>query len=87
MSNNLFNIQQMISIANEMNNKGYECRFVDNYSGRGMYGKTCVGFITDDVFEVECRVKERGIKAKAYEDNMGLSYIVYYPSISFETKD
>ena len=25
--------------------------FTDDYSGRSMYGRTCVGIVTDDVFE------------------------------------
>lgn len=76
----------MISIANEMNSEGYKCSFRDNYSGRSMYGKTCCGFVTSDITEVKLRMRERSIRDKAYEDNMGKSYIIYYPSISFDTK-
>ena len=81
--NKLFTIQQLMTIADEMNADGYECRFVDDYSGRGMYGKKCCGFIVDDITEVISRVRDRGIKSKWFEDNMGLSYIVYFPAISF----
>lgn len=84
--NKLFEIQQMITIAEEMALDGYDCKFVDDYSGRGMYGKTCVGFIVDAMDEIKHRVRERGIKANACRDNMGLSYIVYYPSISFNSR-
>lgn len=86
MNKKLFTIFQMQEIANEMKADGYDCEFREDYSGRGMYGKTCVGFVVDDVFEIKYRVRDRGIKAKACEDNMGLSYIVYYPSISYPTE-
>lgn len=87
MSNNtVLKIQKMIDISYEMRNDGYECEFVDDYSGRGMYGKTCCGFIVDDITEIKMRMREKGIKVKACEDNMGLSYIVYYPSISLNQR-
>jgi len=87
MSNNTATkIQTMITIANEMKADGYACEFVDDYSGRGMFGKTCCGFVVDDIFEVKYRMREKGIKVKAVEDDMGLSHIVYYPSIAFNQR-
>jgi len=48
-------------------------------------GKTCVGFVVGDTFEIINKVLQRNIKDKFYIDNVGKSFIVYYPSISYET--
>lgn len=70
--------------------KGYEFR--TNYSGRFMYGKTCVGFVCADInsaFEellwylvefknLTCVLSRLG---DVHIDNMALDYIVYFPSL------
>lgn len=67
-----------------------ECR--DNYSGRGMYGKTCYGIVTDNIFYVvttlcdmirdEGYESATGIIGEVRTDSMGLDKIVYFPSIT-----
>lgn len=52
--------------------------FRARYSGRGMYGESCLGFDTDDPDEVKYRVRNAGIKGGSI-DNMGLGWIVYWP--------
>ena len=67
-----------------------ECR--DNYSGRGMYGRTCYGIVTDNIFYVVITLCDM-IRDEGYEsaadiigevrtDSMGLDKIVYFPSIT-----
>ena len=52
----------------------------ENYSGRGMYGSTCYGIVTDDPDGLIERAVELGLKG-ARTDNMGLSTIVYWKNI------
>jgi hypothetical protein len=76
-------IEKMLEVEKEMKEYGFECEFYEDYSGRGMYGKQCCGFTVSDIAEVKMRMKRKGIKTSSCVDTMGLSYIVYYPSISF----
>lgn len=55
--------------------------FRGDYSGRGMFGRTCCGIACDNPTEVIELAAERGIKGAAY-DNMGKRYIVYWPEIA-----
>ena len=72
----------------------YDYDFRGDYSGRFMYGKLCVGIVydaDDDTIlnelqdylldEDECDFAKH-IKDLAHFDSMGLSRIVYFPSIS-----
>ena len=54
-----------------------------NYSGRNMYGKTCVGIVTTN--PIDC-VAKSGVLG-AHIDNMGLSYIVYWPKVGSPNKE
>lgn len=70
-------------------------RYVDDYSGRFMYGKTCVGIIGDfipdmvsialvDYLTYNCpNDVSKFINPKI--DNMGLDYIIYFEEISAQT--
>lgn len=70
-----------------------ECRFHEGYSGRGMFGKRCVGF--------ECDRNSHGILVKLCDflysngvesaedalgnicrDSLGMDTIIYFPHIS-----
>ena len=56
-----------------------------DYSGRGMFGKTCYGIVcasANECLEVAGSHGLRGGKT----DNMGKNYIVYWPNISDESK-
>lgn len=61
-----------------------ESRFYNGYSGRGMFGKECVGIVTGDPQFIEEEAVMVGIRG-ARRDNMGLDYIVYWPNIPAET--
>jgi hypothetical protein len=52
----------------------------DDYSGRGMFGKTCYGIVTDNPDGCIEEAAEEGIKG-ARRDSMGLKHIVYWPHI------
>jgi hypothetical protein len=54
-----------------------------NYSGRGMYGKTCLAVIGESPEDIIATVGIQGAKI----DNMGLDYIVYWPNISNDSND
>ena len=67
--------------------------FTDDYSGRSMYGRTCVGIVTDDVFETVIDLcdflRDEGyasaktaLGSTVNVDNMGLSKIAYFPNVS-----
>lgn len=69
------------------------CKCYENYSGRGMFGKTCIGIVTDaNMFEVilglsdylhECGVDNvREELGRVCHDNLGLDMVVYFPSVT-----
>lgn len=60
----------------------FDARLYEHYSGRCMYGKTCYGIVFDD--DVNTVINQAAILGLTghRSDNMGLSYIVYWPHIS-----
>jgi hypothetical protein len=84
-------LQEAIESSNN-----WTCR---SYSGRGMYGKTCLGVETDsyqlgelfsDIIQLMDE-DDRDEICKAIssmrEDGMGLGLIVYFPSVPFIEED
>ena len=79
-------------------NERDECSFRSAYSGRFMYGRTCVGIVIDDrVYEtivslcdflhesgIECVSDVLGI---IHSDYMGLSQIIYFPDLNGKLGD
>lgn len=70
-----------------------DCRFRSNYSGRYMYGKTCVGIDIDSLrlsmlIELTEYLMLNGIPdvaetlGRVCYDNMGKNYIIYFPGLS-----
>lgn len=65
---------------------GYEPR---SYSGRGMYGKECVGVTCDNqvdlIFDMMDHASRNQIKELkgCITDSMGRSIIVYWPSVAW----
>jgi len=68
------------------------------YSGRCMYGKTCIGFVTDmclftlgayliNYIAEDDSLIDIFMDAAISQDSMGLSTIVYFPYISAELKE
>jgi hypothetical protein len=74
-------IEKLEEIADEI---GGDVR--SDYSGRGMFGRTCYGITCNDpneCLEVAGSKRIRGGKI----DNMGKRYIVYWPDISDDKDD
>lgn len=65
----------------------------ESYSGRGMYGRTCLGVTCDEPYGViadllrSCDAEELSDLADVVErtrtDNMGLSLVLYWPGVPF----
>jgi hypothetical protein len=68
---------------------GYE--FYGDYSGRGMYGKRCVGIVCDSPMDVVIELcdylRDNGVESATSAlggtswDSMGLQSIVYFPNV------
>ena len=71
-------IEKIESVAKDA---GWEVR--RDYSGRGMFGKTCVGIVCRRPIMAIEFAAERGIRG-ARIDDMGLDSIVYWPAIGGE---
>ena len=79
-------------------NERDECSFRSDYSGRFMYGRTCVGIVIDDrVYEtivslcdflhessIECVSDMLGT---IHSDSMGMSQIIYFPDLNGKLGD
>lgn len=74
--------------------KEYDIDFRDDYSGRGMFGRKCVGFViskgTDllsTLVELTEMLKDNGIEYVSHklgaicQDSMGLYTIIYFPRL------
>ena len=69
-----------------------EAELVTDYSGRGMYGAECIGIIAKDTDRILLALSRRLPddladkleNARADHDSMGLSEIVYFPSLTVE---
>lgn len=64
----------------------YDDSFYLDYSGRGMFGKRCVGIVTAEPSRIIEEAAARGIRG-ARTDSMGRSTIVYWPDISAPADD
>lgn len=74
-------------------------RLREDYSGRCMFGKDCVGIVTDDGgFEVAMKMVaafrdednellDIFMDASSRQDSMGLSRIIYFPGISVPVEE
>lgn len=55
-------------------------RVRENYSGRGMFGRTCLAIVCDSPKAcIAAAAKKRIVGAST--DNMGLSYVIYWRSL------
>lgn len=69
---------------------GFETR---SYSGRGMYGKSCIGVETDDIFELGFQIgsalsgEDIGHIPPCKTDSMGRDSIVYWPDLAWPEDD
>lgn len=71
----------LIELSNEYG------KIYKNYSGRGMYGRTCYGIVTSsDPAEVIASAEEQGL-TDGRADSLGLDVIVYWPHFKPEADD
>ena len=88
-------IQSMLQVA--FDELGYNCR---EYSGRGMYGKNCLGVDLEEsnLFTIGFEVAEwvgnnyperlcevKDSINKIRQDSLGMNVIVYFPNVEFGT--
>jgi len=79
-------MEQMVAndVRNFCSENGYDYR--DDYSGRGMYGAECVGIVgnADDIlFNLGGFAEQNDLEIPNWDrDSMGLSSIIYFPSIT-----
>jgi hypothetical protein len=83
---NLTNKQLVQKIIRLAENRGL--RPSRRYSGRGMFGATCIGFVGENA---ECAALAAFIKrktGKSYSyDNMAMEMVYYFPSIEDDGED
>jgi len=79
--------EKLISICSNFPND-YKLR---EYSGRGMYGRSCLGVEVNDLYKIFHLGAEVGDSAFDYDcvriDNMGMDYILYFPDMDFSNED
>ena len=74
------NLEQATKIVERMEAEGAKASVYPSYSGRGMFGKTCVGITTDSPELVGYCASEAGVPRKELpkrSDSMGLDLILY----------
>ena len=67
-------------IVDLMVDEGYEAEVRAEYSGRGMYGKTVVGIVADDIVLIGYFAAKAGVEIDDLprrQDSMGTSIVVY----------
>jgi hypothetical protein len=81
--------EQAHFIQDAMYSEGYDCEVRDDYSGRGMYGRSCHGVVVDSPDYILSAIVNHMKQMDTSEldevpevdsfrtDNMGMSYIVY----------
>lgn len=65
----------------------------EDYSGRGMYGEICIGFVCDDPYDLIHTIEtglsmDHPLNATYFTmDSMGLSIIVYWPYLKLQVNE
>jgi hypothetical protein len=59
---------------------GDNYQIYEGYSGRFMFGRTCLGITGPDPTKIRGKAYKRGF-GRGKIDNMGVDYIVYWPQI------
>ncbi len=55
-------------------------KFCDDYSGRGMFGRRCVGIVGASAEPIVEAAAMAGVTG-AFRDSMGMDVIVYWPDV------
>lgn len=88
--NEIIELIQLFCIHND-------CKYRDDYSGRGMSGRTCAGIVTNHAHYIILKLTgyliRHGITdtkealGSICTDNMGQEFIIYFPSVSVQTNN
>jgi len=73
-------LEQAEAIVERMEDEGASARVYRDYSGRGMFGKTCVGIVTDSPELVGFCAAEAGVPKRDLprrRDSLGFDTILY----------
>lgn len=67
----------------------YNLDFRSDYSGRGMYGRECVGVVTSNMATLLMVLGQKGfdVEQRVCTDNMGRDTIVYFPDLQDDPDD
>lgn len=85
----MVNIQVAIKALGEIHRYSDLDIQIQSYSGRGMYGRVCLGVVLssiDEVFRLGQELYELEFP-KLRSDNMGMDMIVYWPDLELTEKD
>lgn len=82
------NSKSFLNLLREVYDQGDIEFTVRSYSGRGMYGTSCIGIVTDDMFMLGCAIGDinqgnidlYGMPGMR-QDSMGRSTIYYWPGL------
>jgi hypothetical protein len=69
-----------MTLRDRLEKAGIETR---SYSGRGMYGKTCLGAVADSREAIYSVIRPADIRS-ASVDSMGRGVLVYWPSVAWD---
>lgn len=90
---------QCAQIKSILTAQGIEVDIRANYSGRGMYGAECVGFVIQNrvpyIFALANAIADATIRdmntteydqiiAATEQDDMGLDTIIYFPGVTYD---
>ena len=59
-----------------LQDEGFTARVYDDYSGRGMYGKTTTAVVSNDLSRALAVAGKKGVKRPQW-DQLGKGYIIY----------
>jgi hypothetical protein len=65
------------AIVEFLEDQGDEASVYEDYSGRGMYGRTTAGVVASEVSDVTYAMGRLGIEDSRNSDSMGRDVIVY----------
>lgn len=81
-------MEELEFFCNGLEDAGIEFSERTTYSGRGMYGMVCLGFVTNTPMRLVSLLDtiDNSIffSSYAHTDSMGLSSIVYWPGLTID---
>jgi hypothetical protein len=81
-------MNENVRILREVSER-FNCEYRERYSGRGMYGRNCVGVVCSNPLSLCMTLGKEGFDVDLIPrtDNMGLSTIVYFPDLQDDSED